>query len=522
MPADGGTVFVRLLNEALGTYDGYITHESGGATQKNVAVEGEVSTSICYDVSLAATEDNYLSAANVQYNNGGSGDVRIDANTGTSGRTGLLKWNLSSIPPSATIQSASLKLNVTEASTIGFDLYQMRRDWVEGDGNRTNSTTSSNWSTYDGVNSWETPGAVGTELDRYDDNLWGAGAGSFTSTGSKTLALNSIGVGVIQGWVSETFTNYGLTMQNNVSTTADALQFDSSEATTADNRPTLLINYCMGEINNAPNQPVLVQPADGATDVSLPPTLEVTVTDADEDAMDVSFYGREVSTEAPAEDFLFIAIPDTQSNAQYNNTVLQAQFDWIENRYVSPPAGQPDLVFVTHLGDLVNTATDATQWSNIDAAFDQLDPVGAPYSVGPGNHDLGTLYSTNFGNSRFTGKTWYQGYYTSGNDNYNNFSFFSAGGMDFIVINLQYQVTSGALDWADALLKANTTKRGIVVQHDILNLDNSWNNQAAYTALSDNPNLFLMLCGHMHSASDGSAYLVSKPDPVCSQCMYAD
>lgn len=506
LPADGGTVFVRLLNEALGTYDGYITHESGGATQKNVAVEGEVSTSICYDVSLAATEDNYLSAANVQYNNGGSGDVRIDANTGTSGRTGLLKWNLSSIPPSATIQSASLKLNVTEASTIGFDLYQMRRDWVEGDGNRTNSTTSSNWSTYDGVNSWETPGAVGTELDRYDDNLWGAGAGSFTSTGSKTLALNSIGVGVIQGWVSETLTNYGLTMQNNVSTTADALQFDSSEATTADNRPTLLINYCMGEINNAPNQPVLVQPADGATDVSLPPTLEVTVTDADEDAMDVSFYGREVSTEAPAEDFLFIAIPDTQSNAQYNNTVLQAQFDWIENRYVSPPAGQPDLVFVTHLGDLVNTATDATQWSNIDAAFDQLDPVGAPYSVGPGNHDLGTLYSTNFGNSRFTGKTWYQGYYTSGNDNYNNFSFFSAGGMDFIVINLQYQVTSGALDWADALLKANTTKRGIVVQHDILNLDNSWNNQAAYTALSDNPNLFLMLCGHMHSASDGSAY----------------
>ena len=36
--------------------------------------------------------------------------------------------------------------------------------------------------------------------------------------------------------------------------------------------------------------------------------------------------------------------------------------------------------------------------------------------------------------------------------------------------------------------------------------DNSWNNQTSYNALKDHPNLFLMLCGHMHTVTDGAAY----------------
>ncbi len=43
-----------------------------------------------------------------------------------------------------------------------------------------------------------------------------------------------------------------------------------------------------------PHQPVLVAPADGATGVSTSPTLEVTVSDPQEDSLDVTFYGRQV------------------------------------------------------------------------------------------------------------------------------------------------------------------------------------------------------------------------------------
>ena len=74
--------------------------------------------------------------------------------------------------------------------------------------------------------------------------------------------------------------------------------------------------------------------------------------------------------------------------------------------------------------------------------MDYLDTGSVSYSVGPGNHDLGGLYNTYFGPSRFAGKSYYQGSYASG-QNENNYSFFSASGMDFILINLQYSPTDG-------------------------------------------------------------------------------
>ena len=60
---------------------------------------------------------------------------------------------------------------------------------------------------------------------------------------------------------------------------------------------TIQANFTLLPVNVAPNQPVLVQPTDNATGISLPPTLEVTVSDANTaDTLDVNFYGRPVGT----------------------------------------------------------------------------------------------------------------------------------------------------------------------------------------------------------------------------------
>jgi hypothetical protein len=77
--------------------------------------------------------------------------------------------------------------------------------------------------------------------------------------------------------------------------------------------------------------------------------------------------------------------------------------------------------------------------------------------------------------------------------------------MDFIVVNLEYQPGTAELDWADARLKEYSDRRAIVVSHSILNTNDTWSYPAVYDALRDNPNLFQMLCGHMHSPSDGAA-----------------
>jgi hypothetical protein len=189
--------------------------------------------------------------------------------------------------------------------------------------------------------------------------------------------------------------------------------------------------------------------------------------------------------------------------------MLNAQSNWVV-------AHQEDLniVFATSLGDLVNTASSTAQYEAADAGFDILDAAGIPYSVGPGNHDqlTGDLYPTYFGTSRFTGKSWYKGAYDT--KNYNNYSFFSASNMDFILINLQYLPGTNELAWADNLLKTYSDRRGIIVSHAILNTDNSYVSgaQTIYDSLKDNPNLFLMVCGHMHAANDGAAYRAELGD----------
>ncbi|PKO13235.1 MAG: hypothetical protein CVU39_20265 [Chloroflexi bacterium HGW-Chloroflexi-10] len=605
------TIYVRLHSDLEGAFSGNITHTSYGATTVDVAVSGTVSNTVCSTANLTATEDTYLSANDVAFNNGGRTELHVDATTGTSRRTTLMKWDLSSIPANATVSAATLSLYVSDASPLTFNLYNMRRSWVEGTSNRTDSTNSANWNTYDGSNSWGAVGVADISTDRYDTNLWNASTISFSSTGGKTVALNNAGVAVVQGWINESASNYGLTMLNHSGTTSNALFFSSSEATTAANRPTLNVTYCVisgptiittgtlttfnstpgvvsaeqsytvggsnltnditiitpanfeisntsgsgfgptitlpqnsGTVATTPiyvrflrstvgtssgnithtssgatqvNIPIsgmasngapavsLVQPTDNATGVATPVTLSVTVTDPEADPMDVSFYGRPVGS-GSGEDFMIVLTPDAQNASQNAPNMFTSQTNWIVNN-----KSTNNIVFVTSLGDMVNNSTSATEYTNADAAVDILDAGNVWYTMATGNHDIAygpTLYTDYFGVSRYAGYQYSDGYWFGGAyDDYNTYSLFSAGGMDFILINLQYSPNTAVLDWADALLTTYSSRRAIVEQHDILNINDSWYNQASYTALRDHDNLFLMVCGHMHSASDGAAYV---------------
>ncbi|MDX9948145.1 MAG: DNRLRE domain-containing protein [Bacteroidales bacterium] len=198
-----------------------------------------------------------------------------------------------------------------------------------------------------------------------------------------------------------------------------------------------------------------------------------------------------------AQDFTFVVIPDPQNETEYNPAMLTSQMDWIINhRY-------PDnLVFVTCVGDLVNSGS-WEEYLTADAAFDRLDNAGVPYSLGIGNHESSSLWSRFFGVSRFSSKSWFGGSY----NDMNTYSLFSASGHDFILINLQFSPTTDIINWADNLLSTYSNRRAIVEQHDILNVDNSWLNRSSYDALRDHPNLFLMVCGHMNTSTDGAAYV---------------
>jgi len=217
------------------------------------------------------------------------------------------------------------------------------------------------------------------------------------------------------------------------------------------------------------------------------------------------------------EDFTIIAMPDTQHYTDNPNNYanFSAQTQWIVDNKDSR-----NIVFVTGLGDIVqNGNANLSEWQIADDAYSLLeDPLttllaqGIPYGLAVGNHDQSpegggssastSLFNQFFGVSRFTGRSYYGGHY--GTDNDNNYELFSAGGMDFIIIHFEYDTTpeQAVLDWADGLLTTYGNRRAILTTHYMINAGNpgSWGTQglAIYNALSDHPNLFLMLGGHMH------------------------
>jgi len=387
------------------------------------------------------------------------------------------------IPVGAFIESATFSYVVYNTGNPA-DVNEVLVDWTEDE----------TYSSFGGE-----AGVQSDEYGTYADQANGA------SSGVKTIDVTSS----LIAWAIDPSINYGWIF---LPTGSDGVDIRSSEYGIIGDRPKLIVHYNTEPPSIPPDTPTLNTPINGAVNVSTSPTLVVTVTDPDGDTMDVTFYGREVGETSPGADFTIIALPDTQYESQYYPAVFTSQTQWIVDNEIAN-----NIIFITHLGDIVQTANNETQWINADTAMDFLDPAGIPYSVGPGNHDLPlysspSYYNDYFGIDRFSGKSWYGGHY--GSDNYNNYSLFSASGLDFILINLQYSPTSAMLDWADALLKANADRRGIVVSHSILTINDAFTSEGTtiYNALKDNPNLFLMLCGHMHGTSDGAAYLSKLGD----------
>ena len=280
--------------------------------------------------------------------------------------------------------------------------------------------------------------------------------------------------------------------------------------------------------NLPPATPGLNAPADGATNVSTAPVLDVAVSDPELSPLDVTFWGREVI--APGPDFTVVILPDTQYYScgvpcSSSPAVFQSQTQWIvDNRLAR------NIAYVGHLGDCVEhgnlgNGVDPNpdyEWNNASAAMSLIeDPVatqladGMPFGILPGNHDqtpngdpVGTppenstaKFNQFFGVSRYSGRAYYGGHFGTNNDN--NYTLFSASGLDFVVVDLEYAPTPdpAVLAWADGVLQAHPTRRAIVLTHHMLGTGNpgafSAQGQAIYDTLKHNPNLFLLLGGHV-------------------------
>jgi len=206
--------------------------------------------------------------------------------------------------------------------------------------------------------------------------------------------------------------------------------------------------------------------------------------------------------------FTVVLLPDTQNYAEKYPETYVAQTLWIRQQLK-----EDNIKFAIHLGDIVQTSTQKPEWENANRAMQVIDGV-VPYSMVPGNHDMvvpgrdSTLYNEFFSPARFETRDWYGGHMGETNDN--NYCFFEASGMKFMVLSLEFAPRDETLQWAADVTRQYPNHRVIVATHCYMRPSGRDTDCAASYKMSGNsgeemwqkfirkqPNVFLVVSGHV-------------------------
>ena len=151
----------------------------------------------------------------------------------------LITFDLASIPPGSTVSSASLTLNLIESDATTDPTYTVTAHAIV---NRNPDLAAATGYTYDGVNSWTPNTCCYNNVPLAQADI---GPSVATQEVDKTPGLKQWDVtSVVQGWLTDPSTNFGLLMNSDPSKLRDRYRtFSSSEDPVTNNRPYLTVVY---------------------------------------------------------------------------------------------------------------------------------------------------------------------------------------------------------------------------------------------------------------------------------------
>ena len=220
----------------------------------------------------------------------------------------------------------------------------------------------------------------------------------------------------------------------------------------------------------------------------------------------------------PQAPFSIFWITDTQFLSEMNPALFGETTNWIVNQW-GPYNGK----LVIHTGDIVQTGAHKTEWANANNAMSVFLQNGIPYTWCAGNHDdfvgsdttSGWIGNTNaaafdpvFVSNQVNlaqNAAWVGDYH----DGTNTAIAFTANGLNFLVINLEWNAQPDTMKWAGGILDDPTYKdyHAIVAAHVYVNalgfaLD--YTNHVDLTTfinglkslIDSHSNVFLTLNGH--------------------------
>lgn len=238
-----------------------------------------------------------------------------------------------------------------------------------------------------------------------------------------------------------------------------------------------------------------------------------------------------------ADFFTLIVLPDTQGYADTRHKETQKHWPNIgdqracffkQTQWIKENKQKLNIVMAVHVGDITQTEHDE-EWKIADTAFKTIDRH-VPYVVCSGNHDMGysaqhkktshsrtSLFSSYFKPTRFTGNPLYAPHFGKKKNLHfheagkieNYYLFLRAGGMNFLIITLEFKPRDEILTWANKVVAAHPDFRTIVVTHSYLTRKEGQRSGAdSYPVkgnsgkaiwkkfVSRHKNIFLVLSGH--------------------------
>ncbi len=222
--------------------------------------------------------------------------------------------------------------------------------------------------------------------------------------------------------------------------------------------------------------------------------------------------------EGIAQKFTIPVLPDTQCEVNRHPEMFISQLQWIVDKKDSL-----NIPFVLHVGDIVDF-NNIAHWEKASSGFKILDKAGMPYVLCLGNHDgeavgensgsaapgnvnqnlrITTKFNSYFPVSRLKGQ---QGRWEEGKSD-NAYYTFKAGGLDWLVVSLEFCARRAPVEWADKVVAEHPNYNVIILTHYHLNGNGDISERnAGYGDLSPYeiynllikkyPNILLVLSGH--------------------------
>ncbi len=269
------------------------------------------------------------------------------------------------------------------------------------------------------------------------------------------------------------------------------------------------------------------QPTSGTTYASGKEniTLNITVFDRNNDTLNITFWGREVS--GVADNFTFMIMPDFQ------RCTSSGKDAWCMNitQFINDSVDEWNTIMGLNVGDFTEY-NSIDNWEDVKSYMERLESV--PWAGVAGNHDIGNdppfdwvNYDTYLPLSNFSEMDYFLGS-NSSDSRYTSWSIPAsvAGGDDYLILmlpNIGQTSFEWEHEWINETLTNNSDKRVIIVTHQLMvaAASNDYTAGGQYintTTLQNFDNIDFVLSGHYYtdkanrtnSAGTNSWYEIQK------------